>query len=93
MAHAAAHAKLGSRRDLADYVAELCLEAGLTLALAREHSLAQLRLLAEAAGRMQARDALVMSQVVFSAFAAVMHKDNQPILRNLQQRLEEQARG
>jgi hypothetical protein len=80
-------------RELADWVAEVAVECGLTLAEARDHSLAQLRLLAEAARRLRARDALIDSQVMFAAAAAVMHKDNQTILRTLQERLARQADG
>jgi len=42
---------------------------------------------------LQARDALVTSQVVFAAVAAAMHQDNARILARLQDRLTEQASG
>jgi hypothetical protein len=91
MAPAAHAAQRGGRRELADWVAELCLETGLTLAQAREHSLSQLQLLSDAAVRVRARSALLDSQVVFAAVAATMHKENASVFRRLQDRLEQQA--
>jgi hypothetical protein len=93
VARTSARPKCSGGRELADWVAELAIESGLTLAQAREHSIAQLRLLSEAAGRLKARDAMIDSQVVFAAMAAVMHKDNHRILKRLQDTLIRQASG
>jgi hypothetical protein len=56
-----------------------------------DDSLARLKLLADAAGRLRARDSLLLSQVVFAAAAGAMHGENQRILARLQDRLERQV--
>ena len=91
VARAGLRSKRGGGRELADWIAELAVEVGLTLDQARDHSLARLILLAEAAGRVRARVALLDSQVVFAAVAAAMHKDNSKILKKLHDALREQS--
>ena len=83
-------AKRRGGRELADWVAELAIDAGLTLEQALGHSIAQLQLLSAAAARLKARDTLLASQATFAAVAAAMHKDNTRILKRLQDSLGEQ---
>jgi hypothetical protein len=67
------------------------LQAGLTLEQAVEHSLPQLKLLASAANRLQARSKLLDLETVFAAMAACHGSKGNQIKQQMRKALEKQA--
>jgi len=63
----------------------------MTLPEAVNHSLAQLKLMIQAAGRVKAGNGLLTCRVSFSSFAAVMSKDGGRLLEKTQKALIKQA--
>ncbi len=68
----------------------MAVECGFTLSQARKHSLAQLKLLSEAARRHEAKRGLLNLRVVFAAVAAGQCKENARVLEKLQKELLKQ---
>jgi hypothetical protein len=80
------------RVAFADWVAECAVRCGLTLAEARDHSPAQLKLLARAATRVTAQDGLLALQTTHAAIAAAWSREGRQPFDRLQKVLTDQTR-
>lgn len=65
----------------------------MTVSQAVDHSPAQLRLLMEAASRVDASDGLLSLHVTYAATVATQVKEGRPIMERLQKQLLKKAKG
>lgn len=79
--------------SLADFVAECAIRCGLTISEAVDHSPGQLRLLADAASRVDASGGLLSLHTTYAATIATQVKEGRSVMERLQKKLLKQAKG
>jgi hypothetical protein len=79
--------------SLADFCAEVAIRCGLTLSEVIDHTIPQLKLLAQAAERIRATQGLVDLNIAVAAGAAVQCKNGKKILNDVQRNLKKAANG